>query len=116
MFTPAKRARFTRDQRLEPGPSLPQMMEFASEVRLRLSVGGLRPERAADTLTRNRTAARMEHEKRDQLLLTRARHTRHRATVNTNREAAKQIDAKLGGARHRSRLHVNRCSPEFWLS
>ena len=88
LFTPAERARFAGDERLELRPAFPQVMEFASEVCLRLDVGRLRPESPARALTRNRTAARVEHEKRDELLLTGARRTHDRATVNTNSEPA----------------------------
>ena len=81
-------------------PYNPQVMEFAPEVRLGLNVCGIRPERAADTLTRNRTAARLEDEKRDELLLTSARDTCDRAAVHSNIESAEQIDTKRQRAGH----------------
>ena len=107
ILAPCQRARFADDQRFEPRPRFPQVMELAPEVRLGLNVCGIRPERPADTLTRNRTAARLEDEKRDELLLTSARDTCDRAAVHSNIESAEHIDTKRGRASHRSRLHAN---------
>ena len=81
-------------------PRFPQVVQFAAEIRQGLDVSRFRPERAADPLTRNRTAARMQDEKRDELLLTRARHTCDRAAVHSNIESAEQIDAKRQRAGH----------------
>ena len=88
------------DERLELRPPFAQVMQFAPEIGQRLSVGRLRPERAADALARNRTSARVQHEKRDELLLTRARQTCDRPAVNPNVEPAEQIDAERGRTSH----------------
>ena len=66
ILAPCQRARFADDERFEPRPRFPQVMELAPEVRLGLNLCGIRPKRAADTLTRNRTAARRADEKRDE--------------------------------------------------
>ena len=100
ILAPCQRARFADDERFEPRPRFPQVMELAPEVRLGLNVCGIWPERAADTLTRNRTAARLENETGDELLLTSARDTCDRAAVHSNIESAEQIDMKRQRAGH----------------
>ena len=89
------------------GPGFPEVMQLAAEIGMRLDVGGVRPEGAAHTLSRNRTAASAQHEKGDDLLLTRARSAGTRPALGEDAEPAQHLDADRGWAGHRKRLHAN---------
>ena len=67
---PRQSARTGIDEGVQPRPAFPQMVELAAEIGQRLDIARFRPERAGDALTRDRSAAGMEDEKSDELLLT----------------------------------------------
>ena len=79
-------------------------MELASEIGLRLNVGGIWPEGAAHALTRNGTRAPVEHEKGNELLLSRARQAGDRSAIDPDIETAEQIDPERGCACHISKI------------
>jgi hypothetical protein len=81
-------------------------MQLAAEIGQGLCVGRFRPERASDPLTRDRSAAGVKNEKRDELLLSRARRTGRGMPVGGKAEASKQLDAQSGRNGHDSRLHA----------
>jgi len=69
-------------------------MQLSAEIGQRLLVGGLRPQRAADPLARDWTAARMEGEKGDELLLSPAERVGKRTSISQNAEAPEELDPK----------------------
>ncbi len=61
---PRQRARAGIDERVEPRPAFPQVVQLAAEIGQRLDVARFRPERAADALTLDRRVAGMEERER----------------------------------------------------
>ena len=96
LVTPRQRARAGVDERVQPRPAFPQVVQLAAEIGQRLDVARFRPEGAGDALTRDRSAAGMEDEKGDELLLPRARRAGRRTAVGEESESSEQLDAHRG--------------------
>jgi hypothetical protein len=69
---PRKRARARIDEGIQPGPRLPEVVQLAAEIGQCLGIARFGPERACDPLTWDRSAAGMENQEGDELLLSRA--------------------------------------------
>ena len=108
LSAPRQRARAGIDEGVQPGPAFPQVVQLAAEIGQRLGVARFRPEGAADPLTLDRSAAGMEDEKGDELLLPRAWRAGRRTAVGEEPEASEQLDAQRGRNSHGSRLHAKR--------
>jgi hypothetical protein len=67
------------------------MMQLPPQIRERLHVGRLGPERAGDALAWNGAAARVEDQEGDELLLPRARGTRGRVAIEGDPETPKRL-------------------------
>jgi hypothetical protein len=72
------------------------VVQLAAEIGQRLDVGRFRPERTADALTLDWSAAGMEEEKGDDLLLPRGWWARRRTAVGEEPEPSEQLDAQRG--------------------
>ena len=83
------------DARLQRRPSLAQMMQLAAQVGERLDIARVGPQGSADSLPWNRGAAGMEHQKRDELLLSCTRRTGRDAPISEDVEPSKQRDAQI---------------------
>ena len=105
LSAPRERARTRIDERVQPGPAFPEVVQLAAEIGQRLGVARFRPEGACDPLTRDRSAAGMEDEEGDELLLSRAWWTGERTAVGEDTEAPEQLDPHNGRSSHGSRLH-----------
>jgi len=81
------------------------VMQLAAEIGQGLGVARFRPEGACDPLTLDRSAAGMENQEGDELLLSRAWWTGGGTAIGENTEASKQLDAQNGRNSHGSRLH-----------
>ena len=89
---PRERARARIDERVQPGPRFPEVVQLAAEIGQRLGVARFRPEGAGDALTRDRSVAGMQNEKGDELLLSRGRRPGRGAPLGENSETAEQLD------------------------
>jgi len=94
------------DEGVQLGPAFPEVVQLAAEIGQRLRVARFRPEGACDPLTLDRSAAGMENQEGDELLLSRARQTGGGTTVGENTEASEQLDAKNWRDSHGSTLHA----------
>ena len=81
-----------------------QMVQLTPEIGQRLFVARLRPERTSDPLTLDWTAAGMQDEEGDELLLSRARWMRGKTAVSENTESSEELHAENGRNSHESRL------------
>jgi hypothetical protein len=103
---PRERARARIDEGIQPGPRLPQVVQLAAEIGQCLGIARFRPEGACDPLTWDRSAAGMENQEGDELLLSRAWWTGGDSPGGENTEPSEQLDAQGGWNSHRSRLHA----------
>jgi len=106
LSAPRQGARARIDESVQLGPPFPEVVQLAAEIGQRLGVARFRPERACDPLTLDRSAAGMENQEGDELLLSRARQTGGGTTVGENTEASEQLDAKNWRDSHGSTLHA----------
>jgi hypothetical protein len=89
---------------MEPGKRFSQMMQLAAQVGERLGVCGLRPERAANTLSWDGATAAVKDEKGDELLLSWTRRPGRRVAVEEDPKPPEDIDTQPRRTRHASRL------------
>jgi hypothetical protein len=94
---PRERARARIDEGIQPGPRLPQVVQLAAEIGQCLGIARFRPEGACDPLTWDRSAAGMENQEGDELLLSRAWWTGGDTAGGENTEPSEQLDAHRGG-------------------
>src|SRR4029453_17905434 len=81
------------DERLESGPGVAQMMQFATKIRERLRVARFGPERSRDSLTRERRPPCVEDQEGDEFLLTDTWSASGEAAVGEDAKASKQFEA-----------------------
>jgi hypothetical protein len=106
LSAPGQSARTRIDEGVQLGPAFPEVVQLAAKIGQRLRVARFRPEGACDPLTLDRSAAGMENQEGDQLLLSRAWWTGGRTAVDENTEASEQLDAQNERSSHGSRLHA----------
>jgi hypothetical protein len=68
-------------------------VHLAPKIGERLNIRGFRPERSADALSRNRTAAAVKDQEGNQLLLPDGWDAREGAAIREDAKAPEQIDA-----------------------
>jgi hypothetical protein len=112
-LTPRQSAGACIDERVQLGPRFSELVELAAEIGQRLGVARFRPERACDPLTLDRSAASMENQEGDELLLSRAWKPGCETAVRENTEASEQLHAQNVRDSHGSRLHATSTRPTF---
>ena len=98
------------DEGVQHGPFVSQVMHLAAKIGQRLRIVRFVPERPANTLTRDRRVACVEHQEGNDLLLSNARRTDDGSTVDQKAEASEQLDTHIGRPGHDVRLHAIRTS------
>ena len=106
LSAPRERARARIDEGIQPGPRVPEVVQLAAEIGQCLGIARFRPEGACDPLTLDRSAAGMENQEGDELLLSRAWWTGGDTAAGENTEPSEQLDAQGGRNSHVSRLHA----------
>src|SRR6185503_11751772 len=89
------------------------MVQLTPEIGQCLLVARLRPERTTDPLTLDWTAAGMQDEEGDELLLSRADRLRERTAVGEDTEATEQFDAEGSPTSH-GRILSQRSMPGWF--
>jgi hypothetical protein len=94
---PRERARARIDEGIQPGRCVSKVVQLAAQIGQCLGIARFRPEGACDPLTLDRSAAGMENQEGDELLLSRAWRTGGDTAVGENTESPNSSTRRAGG-------------------